>query len=172
MVALKHGIAICGAGALALLGSMAAPAAPPEPAQSARIEARSAELLAVGTVQGERMTIHLSRVIDNAPVRDAVVTVVLRGITHPTVAETDGSYSLQTPDLSLPGAASVQFQVTRGGVREDLVGTLQAAAAADKPEEKNGARQLGWWVLNFAVCIGFLVLWRRRKAARAEEPGT
>jgi hypothetical protein len=167
LVALRHGVAICAAGALAVLGSMAAPAAPPEPAPSARIAARSAELLAVGTVRGERMTIHLSRITDNAPVRDAVVTVVLRGITHSTVAETDGSYSLQTPELSLPGAAAVQFQVTRGGAREDLNGTLQAADAPDKPEDKNSARQLGWWVLNFAVCIGFLMLWRRRKAARA-----
>ena len=41
--------------------------------RSPRIEARSADLLAVGTVQGDRMTIHLSRILDNAPVRDAVV---------------------------------------------------------------------------------------------------
>jgi hypothetical protein len=38
-----------------------------------------------------------------------------------------------------------------------------------KPDDKNGARQIWWWVLNFAVCIGFLMLFsRRRKAARRD----
>ena len=118
------------------------------------------------------MTIHLSRIIDNAPVRDAAVSVVFRGITHATTAETDGSYSLQTPDLSLPGAASVQFQVAQGDAREELTGTLQIGDAADAREKSNSSRQLGWWVLNFAVCIGFLMLWRRRKAARNPQTGS
>ncbi len=148
-----------------VLGPMAASAAAPEAAAVPRIEARSADLLAVGTVEGDRMTIHLSRILDNAPVRDAVVSVELRGTTHATTAEADGSYSLQTPDLHLPGAASVQLQVARGDVREDLKGILQIGEATAKPEEKNSARQFGWWILNFAVCIGFLMLWRRRKGA-------
>ena len=132
-----------------------------------RIEARSSDLLAVGTVHGDRMTIHLSRILDNAPVRDAMVTVALRGAAHSTTAEIDGSYTLQTPDLTLPGAASVQFQVTFAGAREELKGTLQIGATDDKTGGKNNARQLWWWVLNFAVCIGFLMLWsRRRKRAQ------
>jgi hypothetical protein len=170
---------ICAAGALAPFAPAAAAAAPeaaaPEAAalgasQGARIEARSADLLAVGTVRDGRMTIHVSRIIDNAPVRDAVVTVLLRGAMHPTTAETDGSYSLQAAELSLPGAASMEFQVARAGTSEALAGTLRIAdaAAAAKHEDKNNARQLGWWVLNFAVCIGILMLWRRRKAARTD----
>jgi hypothetical protein len=120
----------------------------------------------VGLVHGDRMTIHLSRLIDNAPVRDAAVTLVLRGAAHPTTADTDGSYTLQTKDLTLPGAAAVEFQVAQAGARESLKGTLQIAADAAQPENKNSARQLWWWVLNFAVCIGFLWLYsRRRKAA-------
>jgi hypothetical protein len=40
-------------------------------------------------------------------------------------------------------------------------------AAAGAPQDKNTARQLWWWVLNFGVCIGFLYLIsRRRKRAR------
>jgi hypothetical protein len=152
-------------GALILMGSMVASAAAPETAAVPRIEARSADLLAVGTVQGDRMTIHLSRILDNAPVRDAVVSVELRGTTHATTAEADGSYSLQTPDLHLPGTASVQLRVARGDAREELQGSLQIGEAPAKPEEKNSARQFGWWILNFAVCIGFLMLWRRRKSA-------
>jgi hypothetical protein len=139
------------------------------PAPLARIEARSADLLAVGLVRDDRMTIHLSRVIDNAPVRDAAVTVVLRGASHPATAETDGSYTLQTKDLALPGAAAVEFDVADAGGRESLKGTLQIAAAGGKSADPNSARQLGWWVLNFAVCIGFLWLFsRRRKSAKDE----
>jgi hypothetical protein len=154
--------------AAAFTGAGAARAGAAEPAPPARIEARSADLLAVGLVRDDRMTIHLSRVIDNAPVRDAAVTVVLRGAAHPATAETDGSYTLQTKDLALPGAAAVEFDVADAGGQESLKGTLQVAAAGGKSADPNSARQLGWWVLNFAVCIGFLWLFsRRRKSAKS-----
>jgi len=130
-----------------------------------RVEARSSDLLAVGTVQADRMAIHLSRIIDNAPVGNAVVAVMLRGTTHPAVAESDGSYAVQTPDLGLPGPASVEFLVTLGDKREELKGMLAEAGSAAQPSDKGSSRQLGWWVLNFAVCIGFLWLWSRRKSA-------
>jgi hypothetical protein len=161
----------CCAVALAVMGTaigvpQAVAAGAPGEAAASRIEARSADLLAVGLVHGDRMTIHLSRVIDNAPVRDAQVSLVLRGTAHPTTAETDGSYTLQTKDLTLPGAAAVEFRVTQAGSQVSLKGTLQVAADAGQSENKNSARQLWWWVLNFAVCIGFLWLYsRRRKAA-------
>jgi hypothetical protein len=169
--ALTKLLALLGVNALALIAAGAFPmmassaenkAALPAP----RIEARSANLLAVGIVQDDRMSIHLSRVIDNAPVRDAVLAVLMRGTIHSTTAEADGSYTLQTKDLNLPGSASVVFQVTQGGAREDLEGALQIADSQPKLEQKNSARQLWWWVLNFTVCIGFLMLIsRRRKAA-------
>jgi hypothetical protein len=143
-----------------------AAAAPSTEGQAARVEARSAIFLAVGVVHDDRMSIHLSRVLDNTPVRDATLTVAMRGQSHPATAETDGSYSFESKDLTLPGAAAVVFQVTEGGLHERLDGSLQTAGAADKPEDRNNARQLWWWVLNFAVCIGILVLYsRRRKAA-------
>jgi hypothetical protein len=141
---------------------------PAAPAAIPRVEARSADLLAVGLVRGERLSIHLSALIDNAPVRDAVVTVVLRGVAHPTIAETDGSYTLQTKDLTLPGAAAVDIRVSQAGLQQSLKGTLQINAGAGPSENKNTSRQLWWWVLNFAVCIGFLWLFsRRRKAAKS-----
>jgi hypothetical protein len=139
-----------------------------EPAPPQRVEARSSDLLAVATVHEGRMTIHLSRLVDNAPVRDAALGVVLRGTTHPAVAEADGSYSVQIEDLRLPGTAAVQFEVTRGADREVLAGTLEAGARPGESDGRGSTRQLGWWVLNFAVCIGFLWLWsRRRKSAGA-----
>ena len=143
-------------------------AAAAEPSAPARIEARSADLVAVGLVRGDRLSIHLSRLIDNAPVRDAAVTVVLRGAAHPATAEADGSFTLRSPDLAVPGAAAVEIRVTQAAAQETLKGTLQVAAAPGQPEDKNTARQLWWWVLNFAVCIGFLwLISRRRKAAQS-----
>ncbi len=135
----------------------------------ARVEARSDDLLAVGIAHDDRMSIHVTQMNDNAPVQGAVLTVRLRGSVHPTVAEADGSYTLQTPELRLPGPASLQFQVKQGDALHELTGTLLVAAGAAVPEDKNGSRQLWWWVLNFSVCIGFLMLIsRRRKAARQE----
>jgi len=157
---------VCAAGC-ALLAATPGRAAD-EPAAT-RVEARSADLLAVGIVRADRLVVHVTRVVDNAPVNDAVLTVLLRGIVHPTVAEADGSYTLQTKDLSLPGPASLEFQVIQGAERHDLKGTLLVAGGGAKPDDKSNARQLWWWVLNFAVCIGFLMLIsRRRKASRQD----
>jgi hypothetical protein len=159
------GAAIRCAACCALLAAVPGRAAD-EPAAT-RVEARSENLLAVGIVRADRLVVHVTRVVDNAPVRDAVVTVLLRGIVHPTAAEADGGYTLQTNDLRLPGPASLEFQVIQGTERHDLKGTLLVADAGAKPDGKNSARQLWWWALNFAVCIGFLMLIsRRRKASR------
>jgi hypothetical protein len=143
----------------------------PQALAETRVEARSANLLAVGLVHDERMMLHVSRVIDNAPLRDATVTVLLRGVVHPTIAEADGGYALETQDLRLPGPAAIVVQVVpAAGAREDLKGVLQIAGSSAKSTEPAGARQLWWWVLNFGVCIGFLMLLsRRRKAAAARE---
>jgi hypothetical protein len=158
-------IACAAATAAAATGAAAQTA---QTAQTARVEARSATYLAVGLVQGDRMSIHLSRISDNAPVHDAVVTVALRGESHATSAETDGSYGFESKDLLVPGSAAIEFRVEQGELHERLDGSLQTTGKADKPEDnKSNARQLWWWVLNFAVCIGVLVLLsRRRKAAQ------
>jgi hypothetical protein len=156
------------AGAIAAVAAMAPAAATVVAAPApARFEARSADLLAVGLVLDERMSIHVSRLLDNAPVRDAGVTVLLRGVAHQAIAEADGSFTLQTPDLRLPGKAVVEIQIAQATSRETLKGTLQVDAGEGSAEDKNSARQLWWWVLNFAVCIGFLwLISRRRKSAQ------
>jgi hypothetical protein len=163
--------------AIILAAATAAEAAEPDPraaaaadsAPTARVEARSAQLLAVGTVHGERMAIHLSRLEDNAPIRDAEVALVLRGATHPATALADGGYTVATPELALPGAAAVRIEVTSSGTRQDLEGTLQPTAAPESTDDKGGSRQFGWWILNFAVCIGFLWLWQRRRRHDPDE---
>jgi hypothetical protein len=133
----------------------------------ARIEARSSDLLAVGVVRGDTMSVHVSRIADNAPVRDAVVTVILRGIPHPATAETDGGYSLQTKDLTLPGAAAVNFHIVQGALQQDLKATLDISTSGGEHEDKNSARQLWWWVLNFTVCGVAFYMFSRRKSAKS-----
>lgn len=141
-----------------------------DPAAISRVEARSNELLAVAVVHDDKMIIHISRLADNAPVRDAVVSVVLRGTVHPTTAEADGSYSLQTQDLALPGSASLDIQVGQGSNKQSLKGTLAVGSQPGPADDRNSSRQLWWWVLNFAVCGAAVWLFsRRRKAAKDQE---
>lgn len=165
---MKHGRAVWAALLVAALGS-AAFASDDSAKAPARVEARSEHLLAVGTVRDHRMILRLSQIADNAPVSDAAVSVTLRGASHAAVAETDGSYSVDTPDLALPGAAAIGFEVTRGASHEALQGTLDVTEGQNKTDadKGNNTRQLGWWVLNFAVCIGFLMLWQRRRSRQA-----
>ena len=153
-------------GAIALAGALATAAHPAGAGESApepRVEARSDDLLAVGMVHGDRMSIRLSRLTDNAPVVDAEVTVQLRGLSRAATAEADGSYTVQMKELALTGAAAVEFQVAQTARRETLKGILEIAGNSPRPEDRNSARQLWWWVLNFAVCIGFLMLISRRR---------
>jgi hypothetical protein len=136
-------------------------------APAARVEVRSSDLLAVGLVRGDTMSVRVSKLLDNAPVNDAAVTLVLRGTAHAATAETDGSYSVRTPDLALSGAAAVDIQVRRGPAVENLKGTLDVTGAEGGSDDKNSNRQVWWWVLNFAVCGAALWLFsRRRKAAK------
>lgn len=143
------------------IGAAAAADPSPEP----RIEARSASYLLVGIVHGDSMNMHLSRILDNSPVRDAQVTVLLRGTAYPAIAQVDGGYAISAKDLMLPGSAAIEFQVTQGSERDSLRGTLQAPEAAGKNDDQNGIRQYAWWILNFGVCIGALVLFKRRRKA-------
>jgi hypothetical protein len=154
-----------GAALLLFAATLAAPAGAAAAASgsAARVEARSGDLLAVGLLHGDRLSIRLSRVLDNSPVHDAVVAVVLRGTTYPTVAEADGSYALTAKDLTLPGEAAVEFRVTEGQDHESLGGILKVASAAVPTDDHGNGRQMWWWALNFGVCIGFLWLFSRRR---------
>jgi hypothetical protein len=153
-----------------MLGALAPGVLAADAAPISRVEARSNDLLAVGVVHDDKMIIHISRLTDNAPVRDAAVTVLLRGTVHPTTAESDGSYSLQTKDLLLPGAAAVDFQVAQGATKDHLKGALDIGSQPGPLDDKNSSRQLWWWVLNFAVCGAAVWLFsRRRKAAKDQE---
>jgi hypothetical protein len=143
-------------------GSMARAAEPPAPA---RVELRSKDFLVVGVLHGETLDVHVSRALDNAAVRDAAVSLVLRGSTYPATAAVDGGYAITAKDLAIPGSAAVVLRVVAAGREESLHGTLDIGPGGPKDADQNNLRQMGWWVLNFGVCIGFLMLIARRRKA-------
>ncbi len=143
-------------------GSAARAAEPPAPA---RVELRSKDFLVVGVVHGETLVVHVSRALDNAAVRDAAVSLQLRGSTYPATAAVDGGYAITAKDLAIPGAAAVELKVAAAGLQESVRGTLEIGPGGAKDSDQNNLRQMGWWVLNFAVCIGFLMLVARRRKA-------
>lgn len=145
---------------LSAIGGIGAAAADPQP--EARIEARSATFLLVGLVHGESMSVHVSRQLDNSPVRDARVTMLLRGREYPAIAQIDGGYTMNAQELALPGSAVVEFRIAQNGVQESLRATLQTPEGSAKDDDKSGIRQYAWWILNFGICIGALVLYSRR----------
>ncbi len=151
---------------LVLWAAAAAAAAAADDAAPVRLEARSANYFVVAMVRGDSMSVHLSRLLDNAAVRDASIVANVRGASYPATAQADGGYAITAKELSLPGAAAIDLLVGRGGEREKLTLTLNNGQAKGRDEDRNSIRQIGWWILNFSVCIGFLMLVaRRRKAA-------
>ncbi len=101
--------------------------------------------------------------LDNTPVRDAVLTAIFRGKQYPLTAQLDGGYAFTSKTLALPGSAAIEFKIAEAGAVESVVGTLQIAAPGGRRPGQSGARQLGWWALNIGVCIGFLLLIARRR---------
>jgi hypothetical protein len=142
-----------------VIGGLAA-AADAQPA--ARIEARSTTYLLVGLVHGETMSVHLSRLLDNSPVPDAQVSMLLRGREYPATAQLDGGYTVSAKELALPGSALVEFRIAQSAAQETMRATLQAPEGSSKDDDKSGIRQYAWWILNFGICIGALMLYSRR----------
>ncbi len=131
-------------------------------AAPARIVARSPDYRLVGLLRGETMSLRVSRTLDDAPVTNATVVAEFRGRSYPATSTVDGGYAFSAPDLGVPGAAAFAFRIAVAGRVETLRGTLQPSAR--KADSGHGrVRQLGWWVLNFSVCIGFLWLLARRR---------
>lgn len=141
------------------LGSLGA-AADPQPV--ARIEARSTTYLLVGLVHGETLSVHLSRLLDNSPVPDAQVSMLLRGREYPATAQVDGGYTVTAKELALPGSAVIEFRIAQSAVQETVRATLQTPEGSSKDDDKSLIRQYAWWILNFGICIGALMLYSRR----------
>ena len=95
---------------------------------------RSAGLLVVGVVHDDKMNIHVSRLNDNAPVRDAAITWYCAADMPPR----RNRRQLFTADQgsALPGAAAVEFQINQAGAHENLKGTLDIATSAGQADDK------------------------------------
>ena len=130
-------------------------------AAPARVVAASADYRLVGLLRGDTLSMHVSRVLDGAPVTDAVVSVEFRGRSYPATATVDGGYSISTPQLAIAGPAAFAFEIRTGDATQTLRGVLTGAPKTGSGHGR--VRQLFWWVLNFSVCIGFLALLSRRR---------
>ncbi|HUY83161.1 MAG TPA: hypothetical protein VMU86_01190 [Steroidobacteraceae bacterium] len=130
-------------------------------AAPARLVARSPDFRLVGLLHDDTMSLRVSRTLDDAPVSNATVIAEFRGRSYPATATIDGGYTFRAPDLAVPGAAAFAFRVTVAGKVETLRGMLRQPATQHPGNSR--MRQLGWWVLNFSVCIGFLALLARRR---------
>jgi hypothetical protein len=138
------------------VATLASAATPP-----ARVVAASADYRIVGLLRGDTLSLHVSRVLDGAPMTDAAVSVEFRGRSYPATATVDGGYSISTPQLAISGPTAFAFEIRAGNTTQTLRGVLTGSA---KTRSGHGrVRQLGWWVLNFSVCIGFLALLSRRR---------
>ena len=165
----------------------APPASASAAGAAARIEARSANYSLVGVVHGDSMTIHVSRLLDNAPVRDAAVD----GRCCAGAMRRGGPGRRQLP---AQGAGTRAARAGGHGIprragrhaRKGSPATLQSAGTSRPDDDKQRPRQYAWWVLNFGVCVGFLLLWsaaarpppttgsrsRRSRSSAASAPGT
>ena len=140
------------------LATIASAAVAPAPA---RVVAQSPTYRLVGLLRGDTLRLRVSRALDGTPVTNAAVTVEFRGRSYPATATVDGGYSIRTPQLTAPGPTAFAFEIRAGNETQVLRGVLTGFA---KPRSGHGrVRQLGWWILNFSVCIGFLALLSRRR---------
>lgn len=140
------------------LATSAGASIPPAPA---RIVAQSTSYRLVGLLRGDALRLRVSRALDGTPVTDAAVTVEFRGRSYPATATVDGGYGIRTPQLAVSGPTAFAFEIRAGNETQVLRGVLTGFA---KTRSSHGrVRQLGWWILNFSVCIGFLALLSRRR---------
>lgn len=139
----------------AMLANASTPPAP------ARVVAKSASYRLVGLLRGDTLNLRVSRALDGTPVTDAAVTVEFRGRSYPATATVDGGYAVRTPQLAVSGPTEFAFEIRAGRSTQTLRGVLTGFR---KTRSSHGrVRQLGWWILNFSVCIGFLALLSRRR---------
>jgi hypothetical protein len=139
------------------IAAMACKAAAPV---TRRVEARSANYFLVGVQRDDAISVRISQISDNSPVRDAALAVTVAGLTDTATLGPDGSYTSKSPRFKTPGVVTVAFRVKRGAVSETLGGDFSAAAAAASPADppRDGARrQMHWWILN--IGIGLIAAW-------------
>ena len=149
----------------------AVPAAPPT-SQAARVEAVSEQFELVGSLQGDKLVVHLDRFATNEPVVGAKIDVEGGPLKAATAAEQDGVYAVPAAALTKPGTYPLVFTVQAGETADLLTGDLIVAGEA--PVANSSAWPTSRWItasLAAAVIAGAGVFaWRRRRTAMAGVP--
>lgn len=142
----------------------------PAAAQAARVEAASDLFELVGTLKGDKLTLHLDRYASNEPVPGAQIEVESGPIKVTATAEAAGLYSVRAPGLAEPGSHALVFTVQAGDSTDLLNGDLLVAAAALPPAPAAAALAPSWWAAAGGVAVllaASLFAWRRRRPAVA-----
>lgn len=143
----------------------------PAAAQVARVEAASDLFELVGTLKGDKLTLHLDRYASNEPVSGAQIEVESGPIKATAIAEAAGLYSVQASGLAEPGSHALVFTVQAGDSTDLLNGDLLVAAAAAPPPAAAAATLApSWWAAAGGVAVllaASLFAWRRRRPAVA-----
>ena len=92
----------------------------------------------VGTLKGDRLTLHVDRSEDNEPVTGATVSVTVEGEALPAAPNADGTYAVSSPHLAEPGSNDLVVQVAGPDGEDLLIGTLVVAEPA-RPAAEAGA---------------------------------
>ncbi|WP_449409697.1 efflux RND transporter periplasmic adaptor subunit [Methylobacterium komagatae] len=107
----------------------------PAPAAAAaqgtpRVTMQSDLYQVVGTLKGDRLTLHVDRSEDNEPVTGATVSVTVEGEAVAATANADGTYAASSPHLAEPGSNDLVVQVAGPDGEDLLIGTLVVAEPA------------------------------------------
>ncbi|MEQ1647009.1 MAG: efflux RND transporter periplasmic adaptor subunit [Hyphomicrobiaceae bacterium] len=97
--------------------------------QSPRVVAVSENFQLVGILKNNQLTLYLDEEMNNAPVKDAVVTVTWGDKIVVAGKQADGTYSVTAEGLIKPGENELQFEIKTGG-KVDLLGGILAAPLA------------------------------------------
>lgn len=139
-------------------------------AQTLRVEAVSELFELVGSLEGDRLVIHLDRFATNEPVTGATISVEGGPLKATPAVERQGVYSVPAAGLAAPGTHPLVFTVQAGQANDLLTGDL-VVAGASATAAASSEHSPPWIVpLAIALVVAFLLAagafaWRRRRTA-------
>ena len=139
-------------------------------AQPLRVEAVSELFELVGSLEGDKLVIHLDRFVTNEPVTGATISVEGGPLKATAAVEREGVYTVSAPGLAAPGTHPLIFTVQAGQISDLLTGDL-VVAGAPATTLAAGEHSPPWTAPLAAGLAAVLLLaagafaWRRRHAA-------
>ena len=142
----------------------------PATAQLLRVEAVSELFELVGSLESDKLVIHLDRFTTNEPVTGATISVEGGPLKATAAVEREGVYTLPAAGLAAPGTHPLVFTVQAGQTSDLLTGDL-VVAGASATAVSSGDHGPSWHVPVAVALAAALLLaagalaWRRRRAA-------